>query len=720
MRPEQAHAVKNVVDYVSQQYDAAMLLAAYLLSVVICLTLLYLVPRQAPATLNGRLQWQGALGLIVGLGIWTSHLVFLLSWQPFHPTPYVLLPAGVSALVALAGAVIAIALALPGPRRSLTLAGVVTGVAISFTHYHGLQVTRPGAFATPLAPMLSALVAAILLSVAGFHTLTWRERWQGPALMVGALCLAGAVAVPFAILAHASHALAMAPVPGVSLPHTQMTIAVAATGSWIASLCLAMTVGWQLIARHGRREARHLGQLLQAEETIRRLTHRDPLTGLANAISLNNQLRQHIAGATRQGNSLAILVVGLDQFRLVNQMHGHDTGNRILVRTAERLLAIVQPSDTVARLHGDEFAVVHRLSAGPHEAARLAREIIDRVGRGSTDAQPVRGASIGIALYPADGQTPEQLIDHAQSALGRAKQNGGSAFQFFEVDMEDRMRRRHKLERELQVAMDQDQLELHYQPLVNGRTGRVGGYEALLRWPHPELGMVPPTEFIALAEESGLIVPLGRWVLARACRDACHWPVGRYVAVNLSPAQFRSGTLAHDVARILNDSGLPAGRLELEITENLLIQNVEDTLRVLQALKRQGIQIALDDFGTGYSSLGYLRRFPFDKLKIDISFVRDLGHDEAANRLCQAIVAMARSLRLTVTAEGVETQMQRDMLHSMQCDELQGYLLARPMPAADVADYEAWMEHTLAADNPSETASARARALGEPATSRAS
>ena len=299
------------------------------------------------------------------------------------------------------------------------------------------------------------------------------------------------------------------------------------------------------------------------------------------------------------------------------------------------------------------------------------------------DGQQVNiGTSIGIALSPLDGITATDLLRNADTALYQAKKDGRGVFRFFEASMNERLRHRQALEQELRLAISGGQLQLHYQPLVDMRSRQVTGFEALVRWNHPSRGLVPPGEFIALAEETGLILPLGRWVLEAACVEAASWGRPLKIAVNVSPVQFQQVDLAEMVTDILSHSGLPAHRLELEITESVLIRHADQALEILSAIKRQGISISLDDFGTGYSSLSYLRRYPFNKIKIDRSFVQALGQDREAAVITRAIVALAHSLRLQVTAEGVETEEQFCFLMSEGCDHAQGYLVGRPMPVS--------------------------------------
>ena len=354
---------------------------------------------------------------------------------------------------------------------------------------------------------------------------------------------------------------------------------------------------------------------------------------------------------------------------------------------ADRLQSCVREVDTVGRLGGDEFAIVQRGVNRPGDASLLARRIIEVVSAPYhiSGHQIIIGISIGISLAPGDGSTSEKLLKNSDVALYRAKADGRGTWRFFEAEMDARLQARLAPELDLREALDRSEFELYYQPIYNLERNRIAGFEALLRWHHPKRGMVSPGEFIPVAEEIGLIVPLGGWVLQRACAEAANWPSDVRLAVNVSPAQFKSGLLVQHVTSALAASGLPAQRLELEITESVLLGNNADTIAILHALRRLGLRIAMDDFGTGYSSLNYLRSFPLDKIKIDQCFVRDLGTTDGARFIVRTIISLAKSLGMTTTAEGVETEEQLTWLRAEGCNEVQGYLFSLPKPASEVA-----------------------------------
>jgi diguanylate cyclase (GGDEF)-like protein len=423
----------------------------------------------------------------------------------------------------------------------------------------------------------------------------------------------------------------------------------------------------------------------RADEKIAHLAHYDGLTDLPNRVLFRERLEQAVK-AVQPGEQLAVLYIDIDEFKSVNDALGHPIGDELLKGVAGRLRGCLKATDVAARLGGDEFAVIQTGIRNQSETTRLVDEIH------STIRQPFEcmghlittDASIGIALAPDDGLDLDQLLRNADLALYGAKGDGRRTYRFFEAGMEARATARRSLELELRQAINDGALETYYQPVVNLEDGNISSCEALLRWRHPERGMISPSEFIPIAEDSGLINQLGQWVLNTACAEAAKWPDDVRVAVNVSPVQFRTQTLALNVAAALSAHGLAASRLELEITEAVLIRDVEAALDMLHQLRKLGVRIALDDFGTGYSSLSYLQRFPFDKIKIDRAFIRDIASAGTSSSIVQAVVNIAAASDMTTTAEGVETAQQRNLLHILGCDEMQGYLFSPAIPAAEV------------------------------------
>ncbi len=428
------------------------------------------------------------------------------------------------------------------------------------------------------------------------------------------------------------------------------------------------------------------------EQRLKFLAYHDDLTGLPNRALFQDRLQHAVAEARRTGRAVGVLLLDLDHFKGVNDTLGHDAGDRVLAEAAERLGACIRESDTVARFGGDEFAVLLGDLAEPANAFAIAQKLLDAC---STPFAPAAGhevflgASVGVTFFPTDSDDPETLVKQADSALHHAKAQGRNNFQFYSAEFTARAQARIVVEAGLRRALERGEFVLHYQPKVDAPTGRVTGMEALIRWQHPERGLLAPGEFIAVAEDSGLIVPIGAWVLEEACRQARAWRDGGLpplrLAVNLSPRQFRQKALVDRIGAVLDRTGFPAALLELEITESVLMDQDARVSEVFTGLKALGVSISIDDFGTGYSSLSYLRRFPVDTLKIDRSFVREVPVNLDDVAIVRAVISMARSLRLTTVAEGVETEDQMRFLRAEGCDGLQGWLHGRPMPPDEFA-----------------------------------
>jgi diguanylate cyclase (GGDEF)-like protein len=426
-----------------------------------------------------------------------------------------------------------------------------------------------------------------------------------------------------------------------------------------------------------------------AEDRIVHLATHDALTDLPNRVLLRQRLEASLSAGHGNGNgACAVLCLDLDRFKPVNDTLGHAAGDAVLQQVTQRLRENVRSLDTVARLGGDEFAVVFAGVEAPERAEALAQRLVQEISRpysiGGHDV--IIGVSIGIAMAPRDGVDPERLIKSADMALYHAKKEGRGRFCFFEAQMDALAQTRRALEMDLRNALDQGELEAHYQPLIALETREVCGFEALMRWNSPTRGRVPPDVFIPLAEELGLIGRMGAWILHEACRAATKWPASVKIAVNVSAKQFKHGALLEVVSDALAASGLPAQRLELEITETVLMDHERGTLDLLHALRALGVSIVMDDFGTGYSSLAYLRSFPFDKVKIDRSFVSGLGRQADAMAIVRAVTGLCNSLGIPSTAEGVETGEQLDLLDGEQCTQVQGYLFSKPRPESDLPE----------------------------------
>ncbi|MBI4275031.1 MAG: EAL domain-containing protein [Rhizobiales bacterium] len=425
----------------------------------------------------------------------------------------------------------------------------------------------------------------------------------------------------------------------------------------------------------------------RAEQQIAHLAHHDPLTNLPNRASFNEHFESKLRQTEADGQAFAVMCINLDRFRNVNDVFGHSTGDRILCDVSDRLKNAIGKDAFLARLGGDEFALIAALGSQPEAAATLAERLLAKVSEGfDIEGQLLRtGLSIGVAVYPNDGTDMTTLLGNADAALHRAKAEGRGAIRFFEAEMDQRLRERRALQHDLKSAMERNELVLHFQPQAH-IDGMILGFEALVRWRHPKRGSVSPSTFIPIAEESELIIPMGEWILRTACHEAATWPRPLQIAINLSPIQFRHGDLPGLVHTILLETGLTANRLELEITEGALIGDFSRAVSILRRLKALGVRIAMDDFGTGYSSLSYLQSFPFDKIKIDQTFISNLNRNAQSAAIVRAVVGLGHGLKLPVVAEGVETEDQLAFLKNEACDEVQGFLIGRPRPIQDYAE----------------------------------
>jgi diguanylate cyclase (GGDEF)-like protein/PAS domain S-box-containing protein len=426
----------------------------------------------------------------------------------------------------------------------------------------------------------------------------------------------------------------------------------------------------------------------RAEARLAFLAQHDGLTGSPNRNLLHQQMDEILLHTRRSAEKVAVLVLGLDNFKSVNDTLGHGVGDKLLRAVAKRLRSTLRDEDVLARLNSDEFAIIQTGLTRPEDVVLLSRRLLEAIGDPYLlDGQSVViGATIGIAMAPSDGDDSEKLLKNADMALTRAKTESRGTFSFFEAGMDARAQSRRKIEVELRDAIQHDVLKPHYQPLVDLSSGRITGFEALVRWPHPDRGMVSPGEFIPVAEETGLINALGVMMLRRSCTDAAQWPDDVRVAVNLSPAQFRTSNLLSIVMDTLKQSGLSPRRLELEITETLLLEKSSQVLASLHALRALGVRISMDDFGTGYSSLSYLRSFPFDKIKVDQSFVRGLDSNRDAQAIIRSIASLGKGLGVTITAEGVETEAELSCLRAEGCHEGQGFLFSRARPNVEIVE----------------------------------
>ncbi|HWG04798.1 MAG TPA: EAL domain-containing protein [Beijerinckiaceae bacterium] len=425
---------------------------------------------------------------------------------------------------------------------------------------------------------------------------------------------------------------------------------------------------------------RDLRRRKQAEEHIHFLAHYDALTGLPNRGSFHKQLDQEIETVLEKGGRLAVLCLDLDRFKEVNDLFGHAAGDRALEAFGKRVAGVLDENQTLARLSGDEFAIIVSNLTSPNMAGRLAETIIEalHVGNEAAEDDAPIAASIGIAIFPDDAADRHGLLSNADAALYRAKNEGRGTYRFFEASLGSLIHDRRLLEYDLRNAISRNELTLVYQPQKDIGNGNIVGFEALLRWTHPTRGDVPPSQFIPIAEECGIILPIGEWVLRTACREAADWSQPLTIAVNVSAVQIHNANFSHVVHEVLFETGLTPGRLELEITETALVRDLNRALSTLRKIKMLGVRIAMDDFGTGYSSLSNLRAFPFDKIKIDSSFIKSVNTNDQAAAIVRSVLGLGRALNLPVLAEGVETPAELEFLEIERCNEVQGYLLGKP------------------------------------------
>ncbi|MDJ1159480.1 EAL domain-containing protein [Chelatococcus sp. SYSU_G07232] len=464
----------------------------------------------------------------------------------------------------------------------------------------------------------------------------------------------------------------------------------------ILLVVLAAMIFSLLIFAHVQRVA---VDLARSQDEAQRLAGHDPLSGLPNRLLFAERLDQELARIRRNGEGLAVMFLDLDRFKDVNDTYGHEAGDELIRLVARRLSDLLRGADTLSRFGGDEFSIIQTELKDARDAEALARRILDALTRPfELAAGPVTiGVSIGIALSPRNGIEREALMRLADTALYQAKNEGRNRYSFFERQMDEALRLRKIVEDDLRNAIANDGLTLHYQPQMSADGETIVGVEALVRWPHPRQGLITPNRFISVAEERGLIIPLGEWVLRRACEDAKRWPNLR-VAVNVSAIQFRHRDFVRSVMRIVTESGIDPTRLELELTEGVVVDDADAAEEAMMELRALGIRLALDDFGTGYSSLIYLRRFAIDKIKIDRSFLESMETTGESAILVHSIVHLGRALGLTVTAEGVETREQHQFLQALGCHELQGYLFSKPVPAEEIDRMLA-----MASDEPKDT-----------------
>jgi diguanylate cyclase (GGDEF)-like protein len=668
-----------------------------LLSVVVAIfasyTALDLSTRITVSTGRSARLWLIGGAFSMGVGIWSMHFIGMLAFRLPIPMGYDVPITLLSLLIAVVVSYFALHTVTRSTvsNKNLLVGGGLMGLGIGAMHYTGMAAMQmsppirydPLLFAASIAIAIVASLAALWIA----FNLRANDAWMMYAKLGSAVIMGFAITgMHYTGMAAARFAPDAVCPAGARLDNSWMAGTIAA----FTFIILCVTLGLSLYdARVATGTARMAASLQEANEELQRMALRDGLTKLPNRILLEDRLGQAIVHAQRSRSVCAVLFVDLDRFKAVNDTLGHFVGDELLKGVAGRLLAAVRVADTVSRLGGDEFVVLLGEISQADDAARTAGKIL------ATFAQPFQilghellvTPSIGISLFPFHGKDVRELITKADAAMYSVKKSGRNNFQFFSEENTAFFPDRLQMEKELRQALARRQLELHYQPRITVAEGKVTGMEALLRWRHPVKGIIMPDDFIPLAEDTGLILPIGDWVLQEACRQNKAWqdmgmPPLR-VAVNISALQFQQKGLLECIAQALKKSGLAPGYLEVEITESVVMQKASEAIGTLQQLARMGVHISIDDFGTGYSSLSYLKRFPLHTLKIDSSFIRDLSTNQDDATIVLAIVAMAHNLRLRVVAEGVESKDQLRLLHAMGTDEYQGYYHSKPVGVAE-------------------------------------
>lgn len=613
-----------------------------------------------------RAGWTFLAAVATGASVWCTHFIAMLAYEVAAPVTFEPVLTMVSLLVAVCGAMVAFHVASSGGRLMQSAGGAALGLAISSMHYAGMLAYRvDGIVHWDAAYIAASVVVAVVFGagaiLAAASDRTWISLGFFAAAVVG-LHFTGMTAM--AVEPLATGALLTDPAVVASVAVAVAGVALLIVGTGVAS----HVIDTDTVARN--------------VETLRQMALNDSLTGLPNRASFSAHLENELERARISGNKLAVIGIDLDKFKEINDIRGHEAGDQALKIIGWRLSGLLRDGEFVARIGGDEFS-----ASKPYADQRDLHDFLARIEKELfapmriDDFEIVSGASIGVSVFPQDGDSTARLVGNADLAMYRAKADVSRAVCFYEAAMDERARERRDLALELRRSVELGQLELHYQVQQSvAERGSVVGYEVLLRWKHPTRGYVSPSEFIPLAEETGTILHIGEWVLREACREAADWPGKEKIAVNLSAVQLAHSDMPRLVHEILLETGLPASRLELEITESSIIQDKVRSLHALRRIRAFGVTIAIDDFGTGYSSLETLRAFPFDRIKLDRSFMSEVEHSAQARAIIRAVLALGKSLDISVLAEGVETEEQLALLQREGCTEAQGFLLGRPMP----------------------------------------
>jgi diguanylate cyclase (GGDEF)-like protein len=655
-------------------HDIRLVLFAAAICLLSTLAAFMLAGHVHDQVVSRRRPWIVLTGLVTGAGIWATHFIAMLAYQPDLPTVYDLGPTLASIFVAMLMAAAGWWTAASGARHAHFLASMIITAGIGIMHFTGMSAMKTtGIFAYDQSMVImSCFASGVFVAIA----LAWTQWFPQRFPVIPALWLTlGICTLHFGSMAAAT----IIPTGNISLPAQtiskhEMTFIV---GTLVLLLLAAALATALLDARFARFSLR-----------IQHLSSHDSLTGMANMLEFNALLGTAVGNCRSENEAVALLSIGLDRFKDLNDLHGHQIGDSVIVEVARRI-ELCAGNVSIARLGGDEFAIIVRDGDPGRAACELSQRIVDAIGMPMviSDVTVRTGASIGIATFPEDARDEHELRRFSNLALRRAKNSIRGKVCRYEPTTDQAIHDQQILENALQSALVRNEFSIHYQPLACAKTGGVIGFEALLRWNHPELGDIPPSQFIPLTEASGLIVEIGAWVLNESCHQAATWGQPLKVAVNLSAVQFADQDLITKVGLALSRSGLAPSRLELEITEGVLIQDTLKAQSVLHEIKQMGVRIAMDDFGTGFSSLSYFRQFPFDKVKIDQSFVNEMAHSRQSMAVVKAVIGLGNALDMPVLAEGVETVEQFEILSTAGCQQIQGYLIGKPEAPAHYERY---------------------------------
>ncbi|ELW9444137.1 EAL domain-containing protein [Pluralibacter gergoviae] len=673
-------------------YNPLLVAISFVIAILAAWTALSMAGRVSTSRGKTAAFWLTGGGVSMGIGIWSMHFIGMMAMDNAMLMHYSLWLTSLSMIVAIASSLFALWLVSVdrlSPRRLLP-GSLVMGTGIVVMHYTGMAAIEVN---SPIIWHYGWVIASVIIALlASFSALWLTFRLRLEAAQVALMRFGAAILMGIAIAGmHYAGMMAAQMPPQMAMAHNGMH------GSWLAAMVsivtlfiLAITLLLSMLdARLQARTALLASSLAQANQELAQLALQDTLTRLPNRVLFEDRLAQAIGKAKRAGSQFALMFIDLDGFKAVNDAFGHETGDRLLVAVTQRLQIPLKEQFTLARIGGDEFVLLAEIDA-PEDAARLAGTLVATIDRPFSIGryELVVTLSIGIALYPLDGQSERDLMFNADAAMYHTKHAGRNGYHFFQPSMNTFARHQLQLTNDLWSAIDRQELSLHYQPKFRTTSKELIGFEALLRWRHPHQGLLTPDLFLPLAEKTGAIIPVGNWVINEACRQLAAWrSAGKLrwsIAVNLSPLQFEHQQLVAIVTAALARHQIPPELLILEITETTAMRNPEQSIAMLNSLTQIGIKASIDDFGTGYSSLLYLKRLPACELKIDRAFVKELAGEGEDATIVSAIVALARTLKLNVVAEGVETQQQLEFLTALGCDTLQGYFLGKPMCASSI------------------------------------